>query len=195
MNVLHTDRKLTLVFEYLDQDLKKLLDTCQAPLDDLQVKVSYQLKHIVDSTIFITSVLLIEIPLSVAQRYRKMSPSQSSASRSQASKSTDQSWGSPQTGWFWLGSRLWNSCQKLHPWGCDSLVSCARYPPWEQKLYNFGRYLVSRMHLRRNSEQIATFRRSERCRSAQQNFLNQRYPTVGWMARFDRAASLWVAYG
>jgi cyclin-dependent kinase len=28
VNVLHTDKKLTLVFEYLDQDLKKLLDTC-----------------------------------------------------------------------------------------------------------------------------------------------------------------------
>ena len=40
VNVLHTDRKLTLVFEYLDQDLKKLLDTCHGPLDDLQVKVS-----------------------------------------------------------------------------------------------------------------------------------------------------------
>ena len=33
VNVLHTDRKLTLVFEYLDQDLKKLLDTCGQPLD------------------------------------------------------------------------------------------------------------------------------------------------------------------
>lgn len=39
VNVLHTDKKLTLVFEYLDQDLKKLLDTCGA-LDDMQVKVS-----------------------------------------------------------------------------------------------------------------------------------------------------------
>jgi cyclin-dependent kinase len=38
VNVLHTDRKLTLVFEHLDQDLKKLLDTCHGPLDDLQVK-------------------------------------------------------------------------------------------------------------------------------------------------------------
>jgi len=28
VNVLHTDKKLTLVFEYLDQDLKHLLDTC-----------------------------------------------------------------------------------------------------------------------------------------------------------------------
>ena len=27
VNVLHTDKKLTLVFEYLDQDLKKLIDT------------------------------------------------------------------------------------------------------------------------------------------------------------------------
>jgi cyclin-dependent kinase len=27
VNVLHTDKKLTLVFEYLDQDLKRLLDT------------------------------------------------------------------------------------------------------------------------------------------------------------------------
>ena len=45
VNVLHTDRKLTLVFEYLDQDLKKLLDTCQAPLDDLQVKVSEKKKE------------------------------------------------------------------------------------------------------------------------------------------------------
>ena len=40
VNVLHTDRKLTLVFEYLDQDLKKLLDTSVGALDELQVKVS-----------------------------------------------------------------------------------------------------------------------------------------------------------
>ena len=35
VNVLHTDRKLTLVFEYLDQDLKKLLDNCTQPLNEL----------------------------------------------------------------------------------------------------------------------------------------------------------------
>ena len=41
VNVLHTDKKLTLVFEFLDQDLKRLLDTCgPAGLDDSQVKVS-----------------------------------------------------------------------------------------------------------------------------------------------------------
>lgn len=28
VNILLTDKKITLVFEYLDQDLKRLLDTC-----------------------------------------------------------------------------------------------------------------------------------------------------------------------
>ena len=28
-DVVHTERKLTLVFEYLDQDLKKYLDVCE----------------------------------------------------------------------------------------------------------------------------------------------------------------------
>ena len=39
VNVLHTDKKLTLVFEYLDQDLKKLLDNTPEGLDSMQVKV------------------------------------------------------------------------------------------------------------------------------------------------------------
>ena len=41
VNVLHTDKKLTLVFEYLDQDLKKLLDTSVQGFTDMQVKVSH----------------------------------------------------------------------------------------------------------------------------------------------------------
>lgn len=32
-DVIHMERKLTLVFEFLDQDLKKLLDTCSSGLD------------------------------------------------------------------------------------------------------------------------------------------------------------------
>lgn len=46
VNVLHTDRKLTLVFEYLDQDLKRLLDTCGPQgLDSDQIKVSLLSAH------------------------------------------------------------------------------------------------------------------------------------------------------
>ncbi len=40
VNVLHTEKKLTLVFEFLDQDLKKLLDKTPGPLSEEQVKVS-----------------------------------------------------------------------------------------------------------------------------------------------------------
>lgn len=37
-DVVHTERKLTLVFEYLDQDLKKYLDVCDGGLDATIVK-------------------------------------------------------------------------------------------------------------------------------------------------------------
>ena len=43
-DVVHTEKKLTLVFEYLDQDLKKYLDACgDTGLDPYTIKVS-QLK-------------------------------------------------------------------------------------------------------------------------------------------------------
>lgn len=42
--MVHTDRKLTLVFEYLDQDLKKYLDVCDGGLESTIVKsLLYQL--------------------------------------------------------------------------------------------------------------------------------------------------------
>lgn len=37
-DVIHTERRLTLVFEYLDQDLKKLLDICDGGLDPTNTK-------------------------------------------------------------------------------------------------------------------------------------------------------------
>eukprot|EP00919_Chromeraceae_sp_WS-2016_P008351 GHVR01019726.1.p1 GENE.GHVR01019726.1~~GHVR01019726.1.p1 ORF type:complete len:298 (-),score=63.99 GHVR01019726.1:209-1102(-) len=37
-DVIHTERKLTLVFEYLDQDLKKLLDQCEKGLEPETMK-------------------------------------------------------------------------------------------------------------------------------------------------------------
>lgn len=42
-DVLHTERRLTLVFEYLDQDLKKLLDVCDGGLDPQTTKVRFDL--------------------------------------------------------------------------------------------------------------------------------------------------------
>ena len=43
-DVVHTERKLTLVFEYLDQDLKKYLDVCNGGLEkDILQSFLYQL--------------------------------------------------------------------------------------------------------------------------------------------------------
>lgn len=39
-DVLHTEKKLTLVFEFLDSDLKKFLDTYSGDIDVLTIKVS-----------------------------------------------------------------------------------------------------------------------------------------------------------
>lgn len=40
-DVLHTEKKLTLVFEYLDSDLKKFLDTYGGDLDKDTIKVFF----------------------------------------------------------------------------------------------------------------------------------------------------------
>lgn len=59
VNVLHTDKKLTLVFEYLDQDLKKLLDSYgkDRPLDPLKIKVSLS-SHLLNRRFSSTNCLM-----------------------------------------------------------------------------------------------------------------------------------------
>ena len=39
-DVLHSEKKLTLVFEYCDQDLKKYFDSCNGEIDPDTVKVT-----------------------------------------------------------------------------------------------------------------------------------------------------------
>lgn len=78
VNVLHTDKKLTLVFEYLDQDLKRLLDTCGAQgLYESSVKVIIKLLNII--------VLLVPTP----EWYCQVSQTQSPTSRFKASEFVD----------------------------------------------------------------------------------------------------------
>lgn len=42
-DVLHTEKKLTLVFEFLDSDLKKFLDTYSGDIDVATIKVGHLL--------------------------------------------------------------------------------------------------------------------------------------------------------
>lgn len=55
VNVLHTDKKLTLVFEFLDQDLKKLLDKTAGQLPEELIKVSHSNRLIHPSLFFMFS--------------------------------------------------------------------------------------------------------------------------------------------
>lgn len=81
VNVLHTDKKLTLVFEYLDQDLKKLLDSYgrDKPLEPLKIKVSY-----------LCSNCDVDVPIPTAERCAEVSLTQSPPQRLEALKSSDQ---------------------------------------------------------------------------------------------------------
>lgn len=102
VNVLHTDKKLTLVFEYLDQDLKKLLDTCQGSLDDLQVKVR-DARHRRPSTALARTadpslLFCAEIPVPAAQWNREVSQAQGAASGPEAAELADQQGGLTQAG-------------------------------------------------------------------------------------------------
>ncbi len=77
VNVLHTDKKLTLVFEYLDQDLKKLIDTTPQKFEPIQVKVTLANNH-------------LDSDVAAAGWYRQVPSTQSPSPRLEASKSTDQ---------------------------------------------------------------------------------------------------------
>lgn len=44
-DVVHTEKKLTLVFEYMDSDLKKFLDSYGGDIDILTVKVTHIYKE------------------------------------------------------------------------------------------------------------------------------------------------------
>lgn len=47
-DVLLSESRLTIVFEYCDQDLKKYFDSCNGDIDQNTVKVSNKLMYILD---------------------------------------------------------------------------------------------------------------------------------------------------
>ena len=46
-DIVHTEKSLTLVFEYLDRDLKQYMDSCGGVLSINNVKVSFQFRLLV----------------------------------------------------------------------------------------------------------------------------------------------------
>ena len=83
VNVLHTDKKLTLVFEFLDQDLKKLLDSTSDQLPEEKIKVS-------QSILFSSNHSFLVLLVSIAGRHRQVPQAQGAPQRFEASKFAHQ---------------------------------------------------------------------------------------------------------
>jgi cyclin-dependent kinase len=79
-DVVHTERKLTLVFEFLDQDLKKYLDICDSGLDlPILKSFLYQVTFDVEKThqprVATLSLIKFPFPLSAIERHCSLSSS------------------------------------------------------------------------------------------------------------------------
>ncbi len=164
VNVLHTDKKLTLVFEYLDQDLKRLLDASSG-LETAQVKVS----------ILSSPSIILVLPLPTDQWNRQVPLAQNPPQRPEAAEPPHQPRRHPQAGRFRACARLWNPSEELHTRGSDTVVPRAGYPDGIEELLHVRRPLVCRLHLRRDGQQEAALRGQQRGGPAAQNIQGQRH--------------------
>ena len=104
--MVHTERKLTLVFEFLDQDLKKYLDVCEKGLEKSILKVDKVLFYFADPEIGWCLVLLVPITA-----WNCLLPSTSRlASGFETAKFAYQSRGGIEIGRFWTRTSLWYPC-------------------------------------------------------------------------------------
>lgn len=140
-DILHQDSKLYLVFEFMQMDLKKYIDTVNGDLDPMLVKVTASLtssclqtlhtSHPYQITFFFlniwiiwrqdwsTGVLFLSTELHVSDSARDCILSLTSypSSWPKAAESSHRCKGSHQAGWLWAGKSLWNSRQSIHAWG------------------------------------------------------------------------------
>eukprot|EP00168_Porphyra_purpurea_P000635 TRINITY_DN1072_c0_g1_i8.p2 TRINITY_DN1072_c0_g1~~TRINITY_DN1072_c0_g1_i8.p2 ORF type:complete len:206 (+),score=52.68 TRINITY_DN1072_c0_g1_i8:772-1389(+) len=127
MDVVHSDNKLFLVFEYLDQDLKRFMDSVRTPSLDPTLIQSYlfQLLNGIDH----------------CHRHRVLHRDLKPANL------LTRPAGSRQACGLWARSRVWHPRPPLHTRGGDALVPGTGDPPRRQKILDARRHLVHRLHL------------------------------------------------
>lgn len=114
-DVVHTEHKLTLVFEFLDQDLKKYLDVCDSGLD-LPILKSFLFQLLTGVSLGLCAFqcfVITELKLMFVIGCILSSPS-SPASGSQATKSINQSGGAAEISRFWFSKSIRDSSKELH---------------------------------------------------------------------------------
>jgi hypothetical protein len=123
IDVVHTEKKLTLVFEYLDFDLKKKMDETPAPLDNAIIKALGPHRA------------RVVVPVPARERDRVLPPAQSATPRPEAPEPAHQQGTSnsrpatvgqhPQAGGLRTGPRVRRASEKLHRRGGHAVVPAA----------------------------------------------------------------------
>lgn len=129
-DVIHTENKLYLVFEFLHQDLKKFMDSSTLtgiPLPLVKVKLPLVQQAIcpVTHTCRISGGPLyfgvfLELPVPAAARPGLLPLSQGSSSRPETPESPHQRSGGDQASGLWSGASFWCTCPNVHSRGNTS---------------------------------------------------------------------------
>lgn len=144
-DVVHTERKLTLVFEFLDQDLKKYLDVCDTGLElpimksflyQLLMGVAYCHHHRVLHRDLKPPNLLINREVGVFIIDKFVQPRTCNfyskkwilllSNVIQKTHVVTSKIGAIKIGRFWFGKSIWNSCTVIHTWGRYVVVQSSR---------------------------------------------------------------------
>lgn len=125
-DVIHTENKLYLVFEFLHQDLKKFMDSSSVtgiPLPLVKVTTTADLNSYFQQLILLRIVLnwayfavFAELSFSAAARPGFLPLSQGSPSRPEAPEPPHQRPGWDQAGWLWPGKSLRSTRPRIYTW-------------------------------------------------------------------------------
>lgn len=134
-DVVDGNNHLYLVFEFLQQDLKKLLDSVKGGLEPALVKVTRILaafRRVREVCVGLSfkneAICVTELPLPIAESNFFLPRSLYIAQRLKATEFIDRSRRSYKTGRLWISQNDRRSRSHLYTRGCHALVSRTRSP-------------------------------------------------------------------
>lgn len=129
-DVVDGDNHLYLVFEFLQQDLKKLLDSVKGGLEPALVKVMRISAAFSSRGSFKNgAVCVTELPLPIAESNLLLPPPLYITQGLKAAEFINRSRRSYKTGRLWISQNDWRSRSHLYARGCHALVSRTRSSP------------------------------------------------------------------
>lgn len=149
LDVIHSDSKLYLVFEFLNLDLKNYMNSEHeqtgaglTPADVLSFT-----KQLISGISFCHAHRILHRDLVPSPR-----PLNLPRQHVEAAELADRVGQDVEIGGLWVGARFWNSIAHVHARGCDVVVPQSRDFVGQQALLHGGGHLVRGMHFRRDGD-------------------------------------------